>query len=248
VSRSGVYVLPERRSNGPILVTAVGGAGGSRAAAAALACAASEPDRAALLVDLDAVRFPRPSLIATAAARALEERLSAHLPKAGVASRGATCHLGAVDVNADTDLDRDEREAAALDLLVAALPLVRDAVAVAHLPSRLLQPAMADPRICPSAALLRADLPTDRALTALAARDLIDCGLRVAVLKRPLAWLPARTALFGVSPPGDAGLPARLVERLLAFEDKEFLNCYDRKDERGSDKATAGTQRERESR
>ena len=39
-----------------VLVTAVGAATGSRAAAAALACAASESDRAALLIDLDGGR------------------------------------------------------------------------------------------------------------------------------------------------------------------------------------------------
>ena len=66
-----------------VLVTAVGAASGARAAAAALACAASEPDRAALLIDLDGGRAPRPSLVATSAARALEERLAAHLPDAG---------------------------------------------------------------------------------------------------------------------------------------------------------------------
>ena len=43
---------------------------------------------AGLLVDLDPGRPPRPSLIATVAARELEERLAAHLPEAGVASRG----------------------------------------------------------------------------------------------------------------------------------------------------------------
>ena len=73
-----------------VLVTRVGTAAGSRAAAAALACAASEPDRAALLVDLDEARAPRPSLIATAGARALEERLAAHLPDAAVAGASAS--------------------------------------------------------------------------------------------------------------------------------------------------------------
>lgn len=76
-----------------IVVTRVGGAGGARAAAAALACAGSEADRAGLLVDLDAGRRPRPSLISSAAARELEERLAAHLPDAGVAERGRICHL-----------------------------------------------------------------------------------------------------------------------------------------------------------
>ncbi len=73
-------------SGGPILVTAVGEAAGSRAAAAALsACAGVE--EAGLLVDLSEARPPRPALFATVGAQRLEERLAAHLPEAGVASR-----------------------------------------------------------------------------------------------------------------------------------------------------------------
>jgi hypothetical protein len=244
----GVHELPNRSRGAVVLVAAVGAAEGSRAAAAALACACSEPDRAALFVDLAVRRAPRPALIATATARELEERLAANLPSAGAASRGATCHLGPLAARGAPVAPGGVDEEGALGLLATALPLVRESVAVVHLPPALLQPLLADGRIIPSAALLRADLPADRALTALATGDLIDRGLRVAVLKRPLAWLPARAALFGVSPSGDAGLPARLVERLLTFEDKEFPNCYDRKDGQGSDKATARTQRGREGR
>jgi hypothetical protein len=37
-------------------------------------------------------------------------------------------------------------------------------------------------------------------------------GLRVAVLKRPLPWFPARRALFGVLPAeASDGLPARVL-------------------------------------
>ena len=75
-----------------VLVTAVGGAEGRAAAAAALACAGADVDRAALLVDVGG-RPPRPTLLASAAARGLEERLAAHLPSARVAARGQVCHL-----------------------------------------------------------------------------------------------------------------------------------------------------------
>jgi hypothetical protein len=186
-----------------LLVTKVGEAGGARAAAAALACAGSAPDRASLLIDLDDGRAPRPSLVATAAARELEERLAVHLPEAGVASRGGICLL---KLSADAD---------GIERVPAALPLARDATAVVHLPPALLQPALAEPRIQPSAALLRADLGADRALTALAARDLLARGIRVAVLKRPLGWLAARRALLGALAAESSPLPARLRERLL---------------------------------
>jgi hypothetical protein len=190
-----------------ILVAAVGGAEGSRPAAAALACARAEPDRASLLIDLVEGRAPRPTLVASAAARSLEERLAVHLPEARVASRGQLCHLA---------LPADR---AGIERLPAALPLVRDAVGVVHLPPPLLQAVLREEAIRATGALLRADLDRDRALTALAVRDLRGRGLRIAVLKRPLPWIPARRALFGALPPGAAGgLSTRLVERLLAAD------------------------------
>jgi hypothetical protein len=184
------------------LVSRVGVATGARAAAAALACAGSEPDRAGLLVDLEARRAPRPTLIASTAARELEERLAAHLPEAGVASRGWTCHL-------TLPADRNGIEG-----IAAALPLVDDSPAAVHLPPHLVQAALEDhlPRV--RGIVLRADLGTDRALTALAARDLMERGLQVAVLKQPLGWLASRRALAGLLPAGSGGgLPERLCRR-----------------------------------
>lgn len=194
-----------------VLATRVGAASGSRAAAATLVCAGSDPDRAALLIELADGRAPRPSLVATAAARELEERLAVHLPEAGVASRGSICLL------------RLPADAEGVRQIPAALPLVRGSVAVAHLPPALLQLALAEPRIRPTGALLRADLDQDRALVALAVRDLISRGLRVAVLKRPLAWLAARRALLGALPPESGSLPVHLRERLV--EDRRRARC-----------------------
>lgn len=185
-----------------ILVTSAGAATGSRAAAAALACVASEDDRPALLIDLHAGRAPRPSLIATAPARELEERLVSHLPAAGVASRGRLCHLALPP------------DMAGIESVGAALPIVRDSTAVLHLPPALVQPLLEE-RILPSSALLRADLDVDRALTALAARELMEHGTVVAVLKQPPQWFVARLALFGVLPPSSRALPPRLTARLL---------------------------------
>jgi len=186
-----------------VLVTSVGAATGAEAAAGALACLASESDRAALLIDLDGGRPPRPSLIATAGARKLEERLAAHLPDAAVASRGRLCRL---TLPAGPD---------GIEQIAAALPLVRESAAVVHLPPALLWPVLEEPRIRSTGALLRADLARERALTALAARDLLREGLRVAVLKRQLSWLAARAALLGSLPVAGSPLPSRQCERLL---------------------------------
>lgn len=186
-----------------VLATRVGAAKGSQAAAAALACAASESDRAALLIDLKDGRAPRPTLVATAGARRLEERLAVHLPDAAVASRGRICHL---------QLPPDPE---GIERLAAVLPLVRESAGIVHLPPQLLRQVLGESGVRSTAALLRADLAGDRALTALAARDLVSAGLRVAVLKHQLGWIAARTALLGAYPVAGASLPHRLRERLL---------------------------------
>ena len=186
-----------------ILVSAVGEAGGSKPVAAALACAGSDPDRPGLLIDVGG-RPPRPTLVASAGARGLEERLAIHLPELRAASRGQICHLAVPEGGAGFEGIR------------RALPLVRDALATVHLPPAGLQTALDAKGIEPSVALLRADLDADRALTALAVRDLVERGLRVKVLKRPLPWIPARRALFGVLPPtAPGGLPSSLLDSLL---------------------------------
>ncbi len=202
-------------SEAVILVTAVGEAGGSKAAAAALACAGSAPDRPGLLIDVGG-RAPRPTLVASAAARELEERLAVHLPRLRAASRGQTCHLAVADVPE------------AFESVRAALPLVRDSVAVVHLPPARLQDALADPGIRSTAAMLRADLDQDRALTALAVRALVGHGLRTKVLRHALGWVPGRRALFGVLAPATPGsLPSGLTEPLLENENGLEHRCYD---------------------
>lgn len=216
--------------DGPvILVTAVGSATGSKAAAAALACAASQPDRAALLIDLGDGRAPRPSIVATAGARRLEERLATHLPDAAVASRGRLCTL---QLPADPD---------GVGGSAAALPLVRDSVGVIHLPPRLMRIALAETQIRSTAALLRADLAESRALTALAAGDLMQMGLRVAVLKRSLSRFIAGAALFGILPPGNGFLPERVIDRILGFGAPDVASqaCYSRQHDSEAEPARA---------
>ncbi len=196
-----VFVNP--LTSGPVVLTAaVGEAEGARGAAAALACAGAEVDVAALLVDVGG-RAPRPTLIASAAARELEERLRVHLPEARVAARGQVCHLA---VAADGE---------GLDAAAAAADAVRGDLVVLHLPPQLLRQALGESNLRPSGVLLRSDLSDDRALVALAARDMLDRGLAVGVLKHRLGWVVERRALFGVLPAGSpSGLPERLMRRL----------------------------------
>lgn len=200
---SGVSVVNPLAQGPVVLVSAVGGAEGARPAAAALACAGAELDQAALLIDVGG-RPARPTLVASAAAQKLEERLVAHLPDRRVAARGQICQ---VSVPAD-----DEGLATA----VAAVSLLREGVAVVHLPTGLLPQAHGPGGLHASGALIRADLEAERPLVALAVRALMDAGLAVAVLKERLGWVTERRALFGALPaaaPG--GLPERQVARLL---------------------------------
>jgi hypothetical protein len=201
-----------------VAVTAAGAAEGSRGAAAALACAGADLDLATLLVDVGG-RAPRPTLLASAAASRLEERLVAHLPQARIAARGQVCHL-AVPAGAE-----------GLEIAAAAVTVARGALAVLHLPPPMFRLLLADgvrPR--PSGVLLRADLAADRPLVALAARDLIAQGLDLAVLKQRLSWVAERRALFGaLAPEAAGGLPSYLVQRLLSHE------CYGKADDAKAD-------------
>lgn len=216
-----------------VIVTAVGAASGSRAAAAALACAGSEPDRPGLLVEVGG-RPPRPTLVASSGARELEERLAAHLPELRAASRGGTCHLAMPE------------EAEALERFSAALPLVRDAIAVLHVPPALFQDVLCIGGVKSGGVLLRADLERDWSLTALVVRELQQRGPVVRVLKRPLAWVAARRALLGALP-SDAptGLPTRLRESLLESEIPVEHTCYTGADDAETDPERAAQQQRR---
>jgi hypothetical protein len=194
--------------NPAVLVSSVGGAAGSREAAAVIACARSAPDRACLLVDVGDGRPPRPTPLATVAARELERRLGAHMPDAVVAARGRVCQLL---------LSSDS-----LDRLGAALALARDPGGVVHLPPGLLQQGVALPAIETEAVVLRAELERDRPLVALAAGDLMSRGVRVAVIKHRLRRSVALQALFGMLSGESADdIPAR-VRRLCLPQAADF--------------------------
>jgi hypothetical protein len=207
----GVYGLPAGAIRAPrqgtvVLVSSVGGVEGSRGAAAALSCAGSSVGSAALLVEVGG-RVPRPTLIASASAHRLEERLAARLPTLRPAARGEVCHLA---VAADAD---------GLATAGTAATVARGGLVVIHVEPPLMQPLLdAENAPRPDSVLLRADLVADRPLVALAVGDLIGRKLRVAVLKRRLGWVAERRAGFGVLGSDSGGLPEPLLRRLLGLE------------------------------
>jgi hypothetical protein len=188
-----------------LLVTATPGARGSEALAAALAVAAAGEQRAAIVVELAAAPRPRrPTLLASPAARRAEAALGG--TGAGAAARGLVCSYAAGQ--------GDE----GLQLAAEALAAVPECCAwVIHLERDLWQPALEHPGLRASAALIRAELPRDRALASLAVRDLRARGLRVRIAKRPPGWAAGRRALAGVRIGGaDEARLRRWTRTLLA--------------------------------
>jgi hypothetical protein len=193
------------RRPGLVLATDLGAAKGGIAVAAAAGVSLSVERSAVLLVELAAEGVRGPTMLAAAAARELEDALRDEGFER-VAARGRLCWLG---------LPAAEDTLADLGRAIDALP--DDGLAIAHLPARLWQPALADDRIpSPLAVLLRADLPDERALTALTVIELRARGVRARVATRPLGRVAARRALAGLEPGGAASSRAARLGRGLA--------------------------------
>lgn len=130
------------------------------------------------------VRRRRPTLLVSPAARRCEAALGG--PAAGAAARGLLCHLAS---GGEDGLDHAAEA-------IAQLPVPGRCVLTVE--GAQWQRALDHPRLHPAAAVIRAELPRDRALAALAVRDLRRRGLPVRVASRPLGWSAARRALAGI--------------------------------------------------
>jgi len=210
---------PEDRPPRPpvVLATSVAGAGGGVAVAAAVGVAAATgaEDRSALLIDVDPpARARGPTVLASDGARALEDRLRGlGSPFEAAAARGHLCYLPlpAHDDPLGLVAELLEQEPSA-------------AVVIVHLPQRLWAQALEDPRLHPAGGLMCAELPADRALVALAVRELHERGVRARVAGRPLGHVASRRALAGIEPGGAASRrAARLAHGLLAGQSGQGL-------------------------
>jgi hypothetical protein len=169
-----------------LLVTATGGTRGSEPLAAGLAVCAADERHAAVVAEAgDGVGPRRPTLLASPAARQCEAALGG--TGAGAAARGLLCFFAA-----GSGEEGLGRAAAALE----SRPDL--AVRVLRVDAGLWQQALDHPGLRPSAAVIGADLPRDRALVSLAVRDLRARGLQVRVAGRSLGWATGRRALAGV--------------------------------------------------
>jgi hypothetical protein len=200
LSNSDVRLAPR-----VLLVGSTHLAGGADALAAALAVCVAAEDRAALLAEVGEGGSRRPTLLASAAARRCEAQLGG--TAAGAAARGLLCHLAAGEGEEGIDRAAD-----------AAGSLVECSGCVVRVTAPLWQAALEHPRLRPCAAVIRADLPRERSLTALAVCDLHARRLQVRVATRPMAWTARRRALAGVRVGGDEEARLRRWLRLLLAE------------------------------
>jgi hypothetical protein len=197
--------FPEEGAQGAelVLATSLGDAKGGLAVAAAVGVAFSHGRPAVLLADLGAGGRRGPTMLAAATARELEDALRADGFEQ-VAARGRLCWLG---------LGTSQDALGELRRAVDALP--ERAVAVAHLPAELWQGALNGSVQRPSAALLRADLPRDRSLTAISVIELRARGIPVRVAARAPGRVASRRALAGLEAGGSASQRADRLARGL---------------------------------
>jgi len=174
-----------------VLATSLGEAKGGVAMAAAVGVSVSHARAAVLVAELGASARRGATMLASGAARELEDTLrSAGLE---AAARGRVCWAS---------MGSGEEALAELARAVELLPA--GGLAVAHVPAALWQPALAGSVHWPVAALLRADLPGDRSLTAMTVIELRARGLPVRVASRPLGRVASRRALAGLEAGGVA--------------------------------------------
>jgi hypothetical protein len=191
-----------------VLATDLGDAKGGLAIAAAVAVTVAVegpgPSSGVVLVELGGGHARGPTMLASAPARELEEALHETGCKQ-VAARGRLCWLGL------------PASAEALDELPRTLHAAPvGSLAIVHLPARLWRVALAKPDLRPRAGLLRADLPGDRPLAALAVTELRELRLAARIASRPLGRVAARRALAGLEAGGAvAGRMGRLASGLL---------------------------------
>jgi D-alanyl-D-alanine carboxypeptidase/Putative Flp pilus-assembly TadE/G-like len=196
-----------------ILATELPGAREGLATAAAVAVAlatAADAERragagargAVLLAEGGAGQSRGPTMLASDSSRSLEQRLRDADLEAAARGRLVWVPLGTEEWL--------ERLGLALD---AAGP---ERAALVHLPPTGIRVALESDSLAPSAALVRAELPAQRALAALAVAELRAAGLRVRVAPRAPGRVAARRALAGVDPGGETSRRATGLARGLA--------------------------------
>lgn len=202
----GKFSLPQPARADLMLATAVGGRDDLDAVAMSVATVIAALGRPVLVCEprTGGGRRP-PGIFSTAESRGLVEIVAGRFTDLRPVSRGSVCHLS---------LPFDPPSLPELvDQLVAALPV--STVCVVALPAAGFRLLIDAERPEVDSALLLADLPRDRAVTALTCGEMNDRGLRCRVWKTSVKGLRARLAMSGIAPGGEVGATAtRLVRGL----------------------------------
>ena len=203
-----VSVRAQQPASALVLAGAAPGSAGGLATSAAVAVAIAAMDSVGsaadgvILAELGCERGRGPTMLATDRARELERALREPGLEAAARGRLAWLRLGA-----------DEHWDESLRLALDAAGPVR--AVVVHLPARHWREALEPGRLNPTGALLRADLPAQRSLAALAVVELGALGLRVRVASRAPGRVAGRRALAGIEAGGDASERATRLARGL---------------------------------
>jgi soluble lytic murein transglycosylase-like protein len=197
-----------------VVASDLGAARGTLAVAAAVGVELAGERGGALLVDASESGRRGATMLASARARAVEDALRGHGFERAVA-RGRLCILS---------LPGGEHVVPRLLEAVEAASEVPAPVVVAHLPGPLCRRALADAALEPQGAVLRADLPAQRPLAALAVIELREQRVPARVVARPLGRVASRRALAGLEVGGAAGRRlARLAQGLRRCEGGQAL-------------------------
>jgi len=192
--------------NALVLATELPGTNGGLASTAAVAVAlaeratrrAEESSNAVLFVEVGAERDRGPTLLASASARDAETLLAA--AGLAVAARGRLAWVC---------IREAERWEEPLRLTLEAAGPVRGTVV--HLPARLWRHGVEGGELAPAAALLRAELPAQRSLAALAVSELRAVGIAAKIIACPPGRVGTRRALAGIDPGGQLSRRARRI-------------------------------------
>jgi hypothetical protein len=189
---------------------ATGSSAGIPEAAALGVAVARRSGEGVLVVEVnDEERRRRPTLLASDAARDLEQAVRGAPGGSRAVARGAVCWLKP----AAGGEDGADPLAAVAELLAHPLPCV---LAVVHLPPGLWAEALDRPDLGASGGLVRADLGAERELAALAVAELRARGMAARVAKSAQGPVAARRSLAGLEAGGEATRRAERAARMLA--------------------------------
>lgn len=208
IGGGGTFTLPRQDRADLALLAAVAQRQDTLAVTMLLATAIAQAGRPVVVCEPRHGRRRAAGLISTAPARGLAEIVAARFDDLKPVSRGLVCHLSLPDGPAEF--------CQRLDWLLAALPV--SAVCLAGLEADLFRHLLDDGAVEINSAAVLAELPRDRAQTALVCGELSERGIRCRVWRPTLRAPRKQLALAGLAPGGPVGAAAQRMVKGLGLE------------------------------